>query len=230
MAKKKMSRPEVIQALKDAVEHVRENGREGRTIPDIAGQFGVKPHSLRCKLSEAGLTSSVDIRAGQSADAESVDGQTIPLQDASNSDGSLNSLQDSDIWQLSSKLVENRGNEGVTTPQIRAANTSGENVPKSALNEADSAILEVKAEVVREYKRLLREARRQIEIKNVRDYKAVADHLLELLGDSKGGGKSAPLIQVTILGDSGNREPKMIRSINDSGNETAAIEAESVTV
>lgn len=241
MAKKKMSRPEVIQALKDAVEHVRENGREGRTIPDIAGQFGVKPHSLRCKLSEAGLTSSVDIRAGQSADAESVDGQTIPVQDAINPDGLLNSLPDSDICQLSSKLVENRGNEGVTTPLMSGVHRSGVSHAESAyigpsisssnssISETDAAILEVKAEVVREYKRLLREARRQIEVKNVRDYKAVADHLLELLGDSKGG-KSVPLIQVTILGDSGNREPRLIRSINESGNESGAIEAESVTV
>lgn len=224
-----MTQAQTIEALHNAVEDVRLNGREGRTVQQIADLHGVKVTSLRTKLVHAGLT-NLNHKTQSSVTSGPLSGQSAPAQDASNSDGSLNSLQDSDIWQLSSKLVENRGNEGATTPQIRAANTSGENVPKSALNEADSAILEVKAEVVREYKRLLREARRQIEIKNVRDYKAVADHLLELLGDSKGGGKSAPLIQVTILGDSGNREPKMIRSINDNGNESGVIEAESVTL
>ena len=224
-----MTQAQTIEALHNAVEDVRLNGREGRTVQQIADLHGVKVTSLRTKLVHAGLT-NLNHKTQSSVTSGPLSGQSAPAQDASNSDGLSNSLRDRGIQTNLTKLVENRGNEGVTTSPKELALSSKPNGAVSALNEADSAILEVKTEVVKEYRRLLREARRQIEIKNVKDYKAIADHLLELLGDTKDKKGGAPLIQVTILGDSGNREPKFIRSINDSGNESEAIEAESVTV
>jgi hypothetical protein len=241
MPKKKLSRPEIIQALKDAVEDVRLNGRQGRTVPEIARQYGLKETGLRVKLSKEGLTAESIPERFKGMDDLGNTGEDGGSFD-SNSDGSPNSLTNKGVSELSIESVGNRGDEGVTTAPMPGAHSSGgfhaesayigpeRSSPNSSISEADSAILAVKTEVVREYRRLLREARRQVEIKSVRDYKAVADHLLELLGDTKGTGKAAPLIQVTILGDSGNREPRMVRAINDSANDSGAIEAESVTL
>ena len=236
-----MGQAQTIEALKAAVADVRLNGREGRTVQQIADTHGVKVASLRTKLVHAGLT-HLNHKTQSCVTIESCDGQKPFTELDSKLDGSPNSLQDKSICQLSSNLVGNRGKEGVTTAPMPGAHSSGgfhvENAcigpersqPNTSISEADKAILEVKTEVVKEYRRMLREAKRQVEIKNVRDYKAVADHLLELLGDSKGSSKSAPLIQVTILGDSGNRDPRMIRAINDSGNDSGLIETESVAV
>jgi hypothetical protein len=226
---KKPSRAQIIESLKEAIEDVRLNGRNGRTVPEIARQYGLKETGLRVKLSKEGLTAeSIPERLKETDDTGNTGEDAGNLD--SNSDGSLNSLPSKVVNELSIESVGNRSGEGVTTALLERRITGVQNGASSALNEADSAILAVKTEVVREYKRLLREARRQVEIKNVRDYKAVADHLLELLGDTKDKKGVAPLIQVTILGDSGNREPRMIRAINDSANDSGAIEASSVTL
>jgi hypothetical protein len=238
---KKPSRAQIIESLKAAVEDVRLNGREGRTVQQIADLHGVKVTSLRTKLVHAGLT-HLNHKTQSGVTIGSCGVQTVPAQGAINFEWQLNSLTNKGVSELSIESVGNRGDEGVTTAPMPGAHSSGgfhaesayigpeRSSPNSSISEADSAILAVKAEVVREYRRMLREAKRQVEIKSVRDYKVIADHLLELLGDTKGSGKAAPLIQVTILGDSGNREPRMIRAINDSGNESEAIEASSVTL
>jgi hypothetical protein len=236
MMAKKPSRAQIIESLKEAVEDVRLNGREGRTVPEIARQYGLKETGLRVKLSKEGLTAeSIPERFKETDDLGNT-GEAGGNLD-SNLEEALNSLTNKGVSELSIESVGNRGDEGVTTAPMPGAHSSGgfhaKNAyvePNRSISEADSAILAVKAEVVREYRRMLREARRQVEIKSVRDYKVIADHLLELLGDTKDKKGGAPLIQVTILGDSGNRDPRMIRAINDSGNDSGLIETESVTV
>ena len=237
MARKKVSRDSIISALKDAIEHVRINGREGRTIPDIAAQFGVKPHSLRCKLSAAGLT-PVDIQGEKSGDAGAAQSNSSESPVDSVNDSLPNWLSDKEKQTFPIKSAEDRGNERVTSAPIRSPNTGGEIGPKSAENESEAAISAIKKEVLTECKRLLREARRMTEIKSVRDYKTIADLALSMLGDSgKSSGAGKQLIQVNILADSGSRSPRSIAAIepkagpiNESLNETVTIEAETVTL
>jgi hypothetical protein len=136
------------------------------------------------------------------------------------------------------KSVENRGNEGVTFDPSNRVITAVPTAGKMHDLASEAAISAIKEEVVKECKRMIREARRQVEIKNVRDYKTVVELALDMLGAGKeGSSKSGPLIQVQILGDSGKREPVLVRSIESkpesimgSGNESEVIEAESVLV
>jgi hypothetical protein len=234
--KRKMSQAATIEALKAAVEDVRLNGRAGRTIPEIAAQHRVNPGSLKTKIVNAGLTH----QAGKIPEAipqVAIEAESPSSESSSPESSVCNSLQSNLVSSSPTKSVENWGNEGcaigVMPPAHKSALIHAENASQGVISEADRAILDVKAEVAKECKRLLREARRMTEIKSVRDLKTVYDLCMDALGAGKdSSSKQSPLIQVQILGDSGNREPRLVRaieakseSIKDSGNDADVIEA-----
>ena len=244
MAKvKKRSPAEITEALLAAVNDVRTNGRKGRSVPEIATQHGVNVGSLRVKLFHAGLTKpgatiTDNVTSGEPAEAINLADNIEPATALHDSSSGIlrNPFIIKGETELSTKLVENRGSEGVTSTCKEVAFAGNLQQAKSTESESDAAISAVKKEVLTECKRLLKEARRMTEIKSVRDYKTIADLALSMLGDTgKASSSGKSLIQVNILADSGSRSPKSIAaievkatSINDHPNESPVIDAETL--
>jgi hypothetical protein len=230
--KRKMSQAATIEALKAAVEDVRINGREGRTVQQVADKYGVKIGSLRTKISEAGLTVEA-CKLKRDLNQVAIEAES-PSPESPNPESSVcNSLHSNLVSSSPTKSVENWANEGCAIGVGTGVITGAQSPAPLRDLASDAAISAIKEEVVKECKRMIREARRQVEIKNVRDYKTVVDLALDMLGASKEASKQSPLIQVQILGDSGNREPRLVRAIEaksppikDTGNDCVDVEAE----
>lgn len=151
-----------------------------------------------------------------------------------------NSLTDNTLSSVAAKWAEKGGNEGGVITPVGTALKSTDSVPtctKNALEIAEAEVVAVKLEVVKECRRMLREARRNIEIKNVSDFHKITNLCLEMLGATKECGKVQPLIQVNLLSDSGRRDPQTVRviqpkteGITESANDSPVIEAQGVEV
>lgn len=186
--------------LSEAVRDVRENGRQGRSIAEIAAQFKCKPGSLKVKLSEAGLLGALT-PALELAKARRLEKQA----EAASGGDSL------EIKGLSSGTPASGGIEGGEggNPLKGGTGASGEaRTDEDRLKGLTSEVRRVIESSIRAGAKVLKcETPGDLE----RLYKLYRETFKSLDGESSGPGRG--LIQVQILGDASAPAPRQVRVI-----------------
>lgn len=197
-------RERITERLNMAVEDVRLNGRQGRTVGEIAKVYRCNKGTLRYRLSQAGLLGGVvgcSVLASEPQEREktSDSGQSLNLGD---------SLAIKGLDKFPTNLVGNRGDEGGNPLQGSSGVPSEPKTDEDRLKVVTSEVRRVIESSIRAGAKVLKcETPGDLE----RLYKLYRETFKSLDGESSGTGRG--LIQVQILGDASAPAPRSVRVI-----------------
>lgn len=203
--------------LSEAVRDVRENGRQGRSVAEIAGQFRCKPGTLKVKLSEAGLLGPLT-PALELAKARRIEKQA----EASNGSDSL-VIKGLDVASLNSRGDEGKG--GGNPLRDQTSLSVGVGTDEDRLKGLTSEVRRVIESSIRAGAKVLKcETPTDLE----RLFKLYRETFKPLDGESSGPGRG--LIQVQILGDASAPAPRQVRVIEAQSSLISESPSDSVPV